>query len=152
MCRAYGALLCLAAYPALTRWANFSARLRRCACKKQLLALAVSKLNKHERSEPKRARRLLWHFAWCSLSADVPQRAGAGVLLESYKEFWPVAMSQHTKLNMAGFVLYLLGGFALRCGQHPALSSQRSAKTNINSVLPQRTRRQGGRQNPTLAY
>jgi hypothetical protein len=55
-------------------------------------------------------------------------RAGAGVLLESYKEFWPVAMSQPAKLNMAGFVLYLLGGFVLRCSQHPAVSSQRSAK------------------------
>ena len=46
----------------------------------------------------------------------------AGVLLESCKEFWSVSFSQDANLNMAGFVLYLLGGFALRCSQHPALS------------------------------
>jgi hypothetical protein len=64
------------------------------------------------------------------------------------KEFWPVAMSQPAKSNMAGFVLYLLGSFALRCSQHPAVSSQQSVKRKPTSKAFYRTRRPGRKAEP----
>ena len=89
-------------------------------------------------------------------------RPGMGsVLPESYKEFWPVSLfSQHAKLNMASFVLYLCVCFGLRCKMvefHPktkrsiqqsALSIQPKPKTNFRSVLPQRTQRRGRKAEP----
>jgi hypothetical protein len=56
--------------------------------------------------------------------------------------------SQHANLNMAGFVLYLLGSFALRCSQHPAVSSQQSVKRKPTSKAFYRTRRPGRKAEP----
>jgi hypothetical protein len=63
-----------------------------------------------------------------------PERIGSCTVVKLQRILANRRFSQHAKLNMAGFVLYLLGSFALRCRMV-------SVCPKIKSVLPQRTQR-----------
>jgi hypothetical protein len=63
-----------------------------------------------------------------------PERIGSCTVGKLQRILANRRFSQHAKLNMAGFVLYLLGSFALRCRMV-------SVCPKIKSVLPQRTQR-----------
>jgi hypothetical protein len=92
-------------------------------------------------------RRLLASLKAANIASSAPGGNGQVYCRKVAKNFGHSVFSQHAKLNMAGFVLYFLGGFSLRykmAGVHPrAASNQYSAvsETKTKSFLPQRTQR-----------